>query len=134
MRIVLVFLRKNTRIHKKRAKFMSFSFWPFLWFGLPGHPPKWTLRTHPHPLKIPLPTCPSSPRASSLQHSEGSFLSPNPNTLRSLQKAGSVPTTPDPNTSAKASRYKWEPYRDTNWWCIYYFLPRGGHAFAKVSR
>ena len=38
-----------------------------------------------------------------------------------------VPTTPDPNTSAKVSRYKWEPYRDTNWWCIYYFLPRGGH-------
>ena len=26
---------------------------------------------------------------------------------------GSVPTTPDPNTSAKASRYKWEPYHDT---------------------
>ena len=35
--------------------------------------------------------------------------------------------TPDPNTSAKVSRYKWEPYRDTNWWCIYYFLPRGRH-------
>ena len=31
---------------------------------------------------------------------------------------GGVPTTPDPNTSAKASRYKWEAYRDTNWWCI----------------
>ena len=30
---------------------------------------------------------------------------------------GSVPTTPDPNTSAKVSRYKWEPYRDTNW-CV----------------
>ena len=43
-----------------------------------------------------------------------------------------VPTTPDPNTSAKVSRYKWEAYRDTNWWCIYYFLPRGGHTFAKV--
>ena len=28
---------------------------------------------------------------------------------------GGVPTTPDPNTSAKVSRYKWEPYRDTNW-------------------
>ena len=40
--------------------------------------------------------------------------------------------TPDPNTSAKVSRYKWEAYRDTNWWCIYYFLPRGGHTFAKV--
>ena len=24
----------------------------------------------------------------------------------------------------KVSRYKWEAYRDTNWWCIYYFLPR----------
>ena len=23
-------------IHKKKAKFMNFSFWPFLWFGLPG--------------------------------------------------------------------------------------------------
>ena len=45
---------------------------------------------------------------------------------------GGVPTTPDPNTSAKASRYKWEPYRDTNWWCIYYFLPGGGNTFAKV--
>ena len=47
---------------------------------------------------------------------------------------GGVPTTPDPNTSTKASRYKWEPYRDTNWWRIYYSLPRGGHTFAKVSR
>ena len=47
---------------------------------------------------------------------------------------GGVPTTPDPNTSEKVSRYKWEAYRDTNWWCIYYFLPRGGHTFAKVSR
>ena len=44
---------------------------------------------------------------------------------------GSVPTTPDPNTSAKVSRYKWETYRDTNW-CIYYFLPQGGHTFTKV--
>ena len=33
-----------------------------------------------------------------------------------------VPTTPDPNTSAKVSRHKWEAYRDTNWWYIYYFL------------
>ena len=45
---------------------------------------------------------------------------------------GGVPTTPDPNTSAKVSRYKWEAYRDTNWWCIYYFLPQGGHTFTKV--
>ena len=37
---------------------------------------------------------------------------------------GRVPTTPDPNTSAKALRCKWEPYRDTNWWCIHYFLPK----------
>ena len=51
-----------------------------------------------------------------------------------LRPLGSVPTTPDPNTSAKVSQYKWEPYRDTNWWCIYYFLPRGGHTLAKVSR
>ena len=47
---------------------------------------------------------------------------------------GGVPTTPDPNTSAKASWYKWEAYLDTNWWCIYDSLPRGGHTFAKVSR
>ena len=49
-------------------------------------------------------------------------------------KFGRLPTTPDPNTSARALRYKWEAYRDTNWWCIYYFLPRVGHTFAKVSR
>ena len=47
---------------------------------------------------------------------------------------GAVPTTPDPNTSAKVSRYKWEAYHDTNWWCIYYLLPRGGHTFAKKYR
>ena len=39
---------------------------------------------------------------------------------------------PDPNTSAKVSRCKWEPYRNTNQWCIYYILPRGGHTLAKV--
>ena len=39
--------------------------------------------------------------------------------------AGCVPTIPDPNTFAKVSQSKWEPYRDANWWCIYYFLPRG---------
>ena len=35
MWIALVFLRRNTRIHKKWAKFMNFSFWPFLlvWFA-----------------------------------------------------------------------------------------------------
>ena len=31
------------------------------------------------------------------------------------KELGSVPTTPDPNTSEKVSRYKWEAYRDTNW-------------------
>ena len=35
---------------------------------------------------------------------------------------GGVPTTPNPNTSAKISRYKWETYRDTNWWCIYIYI------------
>ena len=30
-----------------------------------------------------------------------------------LQLFGSVPTTSDPNTSAKLSRYKWEAYRET---------------------
>ena len=35
--IVLVFLRKNTtEFRRKWPKFMNFSFWPFLWFGLPG--------------------------------------------------------------------------------------------------
>ena len=24
------------------------------------------------------------------------------------------------------SWYKWEVYRDTNWWCMFYFPPRGG--------
>ena len=47
----------------------------------------------------------------------------------------SVPTTP--GTSAQVSRYKWEPYRDTNWWCVYVcvfdFLPRGGHTVHKYS-
>ena len=61
-----------------------------------------------------------------------------PQTLRLLNRfndfLGCVPTTPDPNTSAKVSRYKWEAYRDTNWWCIYYFLPKRGHTFARVSR
>ena len=32
---------------------------------------------------------------------------------------GSAQTNPDPNASAKVSRYKWEAYRDTNWWCMY---------------
>ena len=38
-----------------------------------------------------------------------------------LELLGSAPTTRDPNTSAKVWRYKLEPHRDTNWWCIYYF-------------
>ena len=29
---------------------------------------------------------------------------------------GGVPTTPDPDTSAKILQYKWEPYRGSNWW------------------
>ena len=47
---------------------------------------------------------------------------------------GGVPTTPDPNTSAKVSRYNWDAYCDTNWRCIDYFLPTEGHTVAKVSR
>ena len=42
--------------------------------------------------------------------------------------------SPDPNTSAKVSRYKWEAYRDTNWRCIHDFLPSVGHTFAKALR
>ena len=34
--IVLVFLREKPQNSQKWAKFMNFSFWPFLWFGLPG--------------------------------------------------------------------------------------------------
>ena len=30
---------------------------------------------------------------------------------------GGVPKAPDPNTSAKVSRCKWEAYRNINWWC-----------------
>ena len=30
------FTRGKHQISQKRAKFMNFSFWPFLWFGLPG--------------------------------------------------------------------------------------------------
>ena len=52
--------------------------------------------------------------------------------LRGNVLFGGVPTTLDPNISAKVSRYKWEAYHDTNWWCIYYFLPRGQHTFAKI--
>ena len=47
---------------------------------------------------------------------------------------GGVPTILDPNTSAKASQYKWEAPRDTNCWRIYYFLPEGWQTFAKISR
>ena len=47
---------------------------------------------------------------------------------------GSVLNTPDPNTFAKASRYKWEPYSDTNWRCTDYFLPKKGHALVQPSR
>ena len=36
MWIVLVFLRKKHQNSQKCAKFMNSSFWPFLWFGLPG--------------------------------------------------------------------------------------------------
>ena len=35
-------------------------------------------------------------------------------------------------TCVKVPRYKWEPYRDTNWWCIDYFQRRGGHTLAKA--
>ena len=48
-----------------------------------------------------------------------------------LMMFGSVPATPDPDTFAKVSRYKWEPYRDTYWWCIYYFLPSSMAYFWK---
>ena len=36
MWIVIVFLREKHQNSQKWAKFMNFSFWPLLWFGLPG--------------------------------------------------------------------------------------------------
>ena len=45
-----------------------------------------------------------------------------------------------PNWILAFARPKWtgpfwpEAYHDTHWKCIYYFLPRGGHTFAKVLR
>ena len=54
------------------------------------------------------------------------FLRKSASWALSVTLVGSVPTTPGPNTSAtKVSRYKWEAYRDTNWWRIHYSLPRG---------
>ena len=42
--------------------------------------------------------------------------------------------TPDPNASAKALRYKWEPCRDTIGWQMHCcFQPRQGHTFAQTS-
>ena len=47
---------------------------------------------------------------------------------------GGVPTTPDPNTSAKVSRYKWEAYRDTNWWCVYTTFAKRAAYFCKSTQ
>ena len=43
---------------------------------------------------------------------------------------GSVPTAPDPNTSAKVSRYKWELHRGTNW-VVYTFCQEEGILLEK---
>ena len=40
-------------------------------------------------------------------------------------------TTPDPNTSAKASRYKWEAHRDTNRRCLTTFCQEEGILLQK---
>ena len=40
-------------------------------------------------------------------------------------------STPDSNTSAKVSRHEWKAHGDTNWWCIYSFLSRGGILLLK---
>ena len=46
------FPKENTRIHRKKwAKFMNFSFWPFLWFGLLGRLLIWEVIQEPLPLK-----------------------------------------------------------------------------------
>ena len=48
---------------------------------------------------------------------------------------GGVPTTPDPKSSAKVPRYKWEAYRDRNLGGVYTtFCQKEGDTFAKVSR
>ena len=40
---------------------------------------------------------------------------------------GSFPTTPDLNTSAEASQYRWEQYPDTSWWCVLLSAKRRGY-------
>ena len=45
-----------------------------------------------------------------------------------------VPTIPDSNTSAKASRYKWEPYREKIGGENTTFCQKEGHVFAQASR
>ena len=44
---------------------------------------------------------------------------------------GGAPMTPEPKTSAKVERYKWEPYGDIIGWCMYCFQPRRRHALEK---
>ena len=39
---------KHQNSQQKWAKFMNFSFWPFLWFGLPGRLPNRTTRFESH--------------------------------------------------------------------------------------
>ena len=88
-------------------------------------------------LKVYVPSSfPKSPPPNFTRFRDGETTKKKKWHVRAKERAlvGGVPTTPDPNTSAKVSRYKWEAYRDTNWWCTYCFLPRGGHTFAKVSR
>ena len=54
MWIVLVFLRKKHQNSQKWVKFMNFSLWPFLWFGLPGRlliRQKWRLNVLPCSIK-----------------------------------------------------------------------------------
>ena len=45
---------------------------------------------------------------------------------------GGVPTTPDPSTSAKASRYKWEEHRDTNL-VVYILISAKRRAYFRKS-
>ena len=47
---------------------------------------------------------------------------------------GGVPTTPDPNTAAKGSQDKGSHIMIQIGVVLYYFLPRGGHTCAQVSR
>ena len=76
----------------------------------------------------PFPECLEDPWAEQIFLSNLPFRSRD-GLIDGFRFVGNFPTTPDQNISAKISRYKGT--LDTNWWCKYHFLPRGGHTLAK---